>query len=58
MIDWILNPYGIDLGAYLILWAALLIMIPVALVVGIVQTVRQRRREPGNGSSGRDGDRA
>ena len=31
MLDWILNPYGIDLGAYVILWLALLIMLPVAI---------------------------
>lgn len=43
MLDWILNPYGIDLGAYVILWLALLIMLPVAIVVGVVKAFRSGR---------------
>ena len=57
MLDWLLNPYGIDLGAYLILWVGLLVIIPVALVVGVVQTFRHRRHESGDQSTGRNGDR-
>ena len=26
MLDWILNPYGVSLGAYVILWIALLVL--------------------------------
>jgi hypothetical protein len=48
MLDWILNPYGIDLGAYVVLWIALLVTVPVAIVVGIVKAVRSGR---GNGRS-------
>jgi hypothetical protein len=43
MLDWILNPYGVDLGAYVVLWIALLIIIPVAVVVGIIKAVSGRR---------------
>ena len=43
MLDWILNPYGVDLGAYVVLWIALLIIIPVAVVMALVKTVRDRR---------------
>ena len=44
MLDWILNPYGVDLGAYVVLWIALLVIIPVAVVVGIIKAVNGRRR--------------
>jgi hypothetical protein len=51
MLDWILNPYGIDLGAYVVLWVALLVMLPVALVVGVVKAVRGNRQDRENGPS-------
>ena len=41
MIEWILNPYGIDLGAYVVLWLAFLVIIPVAIVAGIVKSIRR-----------------
>lgn len=46
--SWILNPYGIDLGAYVLLWGVLLALLPVALVVGVVKAMRQRRRHQPN----------
>jgi hypothetical protein len=49
MLDWILNPYGIDLGAYVILWIALLVMVPVAIIVGVVKTISERRKDRGDG---------
>jgi hypothetical protein len=42
MLEWILNPYGIDLGAYVVLWVAMLIIIPVALIVGVVKAFSGR----------------
>lgn len=42
---WILNPYGVDLGAYVVLWLALLVIVPVALVVGIVKAFRSRGKD-------------
>jgi len=49
MLDWILNPYGVDLGAYVILWIALLVMVPVAIIVGVVKTISERRKDRGDG---------
>lgn len=42
MIEWILNPYGIDLGAYVVLWLGLLVIVPVAFVVGVVKAIRHK----------------
>ena len=50
MLDWILNPYGIDLGAYVVLWVALLIIVVVSMVGGIVAAIRVARRGRGGGS--------
>jgi len=38
----------VDLGAYIVLWLALLVTVPVAIVVGIVKALRSGR---GNGRS-------
>lgn len=36
MLEWILNPFGVSLGAYVILWIGLLISLIVGLVAGII----------------------
>ena len=51
MLEWILNPYGIDLGAYVVLWLALLIILPIAIVVGVVKTLRGRDDQGGRDRS-------
>jgi hypothetical protein len=33
MLDWILNPMGVDLGAYVVLWIGLLVIVIGSLVV-------------------------
>jgi hypothetical protein len=43
VLDWILNPYGVSLGAYVILWIALLVIIPVSFVVALIQVLRKKR---------------
>ena len=43
MLDWILNPYGVSLGAYVILWIALLVITSVSFVVALVQVLRKKR---------------
>ena len=45
MVDWILDPCGIDLGGYLVLWIALLVMLPVVLVAGAVRAARDRNSD-------------
>ncbi len=48
MLDWILNPEGVSYGAYVILWIALLVMLPVALIVGVLRAVWEwRERKDG-----------
>lgn len=42
MIEWILNPFGVDLGAYVVLWVALLVIVPVAIVIGVVKAFTDR----------------
>lgn len=34
MFDWIVNPYAVPFVAYVVLWIALIVMLPVALLVG------------------------
>lgn len=46
MFDWIFNPTGVSYGAYVVLWIGLLVMLPVAIVVGCLRAVwswRERR---------------
>lgn len=45
MLDWIINPYGIDMGAYVILWVALLVIVPISAVVAIIKAMRGGRDE-------------
>ena len=42
MVDWILNPYGVGLGYYIILWIALLVIVPVSFVVALVKVLRKK----------------
>jgi hypothetical protein len=43
VLDWILNPYGVSLGAYVILWIALLVIIPISFIIAVVQGLRKKR---------------
>ena len=42
MVDWILNPYGVGLGSYIILWIALLVIVPVSFVGALVKVLRKK----------------
>lgn len=39
MLDWIINPEGVSYVAYVILWIGLLIILPVAFVVGFLRAM-------------------
>lgn len=41
MLNWILNPFGVDLGAYVVLWIGLLIITPIAFVIGFIKAFRK-----------------
>lgn len=45
MLDWIVNPYGVPYAAYVVLWIALLVIVPVAIVVGVLRAVWAWREE-------------
>jgi membrane-anchored protein YejM (alkaline phosphatase superfamily) len=39
MLDWLLNPSGVPYVAYVVLWIALLVILPVAFVVGLLRAI-------------------
>jgi len=43
MLDWILNPYGVSLGSYVILWAALAVIAVGSVIAAIVTVVFRRK---------------
>lgn len=43
MMDWILNPYGVSYVWYVILWVGLLVMLPVAIIIGVLRAVWEWR---------------
>lgn len=45
MLDWILNPFGVSLGAYVILWIGLLISLFVGIVAGVISLFTSRKRQ-------------
>jgi uncharacterized membrane protein len=48
MIDWLLNPSGVSYVWYVILWIGLLVMLPVAIIVGVFRAVLEwRERKDG-----------
>jgi len=44
MLDWILNPFGVSLGAYVVLWIGLLVCLVVGVIAAVVSMVRERNR--------------
>jgi hypothetical protein len=44
MLDWILNPFGVSLGAYVVLWIGLLVCLVIGGIAGIVSLIRGRSR--------------
>jgi hypothetical protein len=44
MLDWILNPFGVSLGAYVVLWIGLLVCLVIGVIAGIVSLIRDRNR--------------
>lgn len=45
MLDWILNPFGVSLGAYVILWIGLLISLVIGIVAGVVSLFTSRKKK-------------
>ena len=44
MLDWILNPFGVSLGAYVVLWIGLLVCLVGGVIAAVVSMVRGRNR--------------
>lgn len=43
MFEWILNPFGVDLGAYVVLWIGLVVIVVGSVVAAIIKTIGGRR---------------
>jgi hypothetical protein len=43
MLSWILNPFGVDLGAYVVLWIGLLVIVIGSLVVALFKLIFGRK---------------
>lgn len=43
MLDWIINPFGVDLGAYIVLWIALILIVIGSLVSTVIKMVFGRK---------------
>ena len=39
MLNWILNPFGVELGAYAVLWIGLLVILVGSLVSFIIKSI-------------------
>ena len=39
MLGWILNPFGVDLGAYVVLWIGLLVIVIGSFVVALFKLI-------------------
>ncbi len=44
MLDWILNPFGVSLGAYAVLWIGLVVCLVGAVIATVVTMIRGRNR--------------
>lgn len=44
MLDWILNPFGVSLGAYAVLWVGLLLCLVGAVIATVVSLIRGKGR--------------
>jgi hypothetical protein len=43
MLNWIINPFGVDLGAYVVLWIGLLVIIVGSVVSVVIKTIFGRK---------------
>jgi len=43
MLNWIINPFGVDLGAYVVLWVGLLVIIIGSVVVTVIKAIFGRK---------------
>jgi hypothetical protein len=39
MLNWIINPFGVDLGAYVVLWIGLIVIIVGSVVSVVIKTI-------------------
>jgi hypothetical protein len=39
MLNWIINPFGVDLGAYVVLWIGLLVILVGSVVGAVIKTI-------------------
>lgn len=39
MLDWILNPFGVDLGAYVVLWIGLILILIGSVIAAVVKVM-------------------
>lgn len=44
MLEWILNPFGVSLGAYVVLWIGLLVILIGSVIATVVTVIRGRNR--------------
>ena len=44
MLDWILHPFGVSLGAYVVLWIGLLAILIGSVIATIVTLIQGRNR--------------
>ena len=42
MLGWILNPFGVDLGAYVVLWIGLLVIVIGSVAVALFKMIFRR----------------
>jgi len=43
LLSWVLNPFGVDLGAYVVLWIGLLVIVIGSVITAIVKLVFGRK---------------
>jgi hypothetical protein len=43
MLSWILNPFGVDLGAYVVLWIGLLVIVIGSVAVALFKLIFGRK---------------
>lgn len=43
LLSWILNPFGVDLGAYIVLWIGLLVIVIGSVITAIAKFVFGRK---------------
>lgn len=43
MLDWLVNPFGVDLGAYVILWIGLVVILIGSAVAALIKVIFGRK---------------